>query len=422
VRARIRSCIMSRRQWPQGGEGGGFACRDGRRAVRDAWRKEKAAVRDERNEVLARQLLEYSVELEPGERLIIEVNGREALELARVLVRQATALGAVTFWYYNDLSLQRQFIRYATEEQFRAFADLHLVLMRQCDAWLGVAADDNPFDLADVSPQQLQLHQTLYVKPVHQEVRVKGTKWCILRFPSRSIAQMSEMSQESYEDLYYDVCCLDYAGMSRAMDPLMELMERTDAVHIVAPGTDLTFSIKDIPILKWDGKSNIPDGELMTAPVRESVNGTLTFNTPGLFRGSVFRDVRLDFHEGKIVGASCQGDVKRLNEILDMDEGARYVGEFALGLNPFILHPSRDVLFTEKIAGSFHVAAGNCYDEASNGNHSAIHWDLVQIQRKEYGGGEIYFDGELVRRDGLFVDEELERSFSAEALRGTQAS
>jgi aminopeptidase len=376
-------------------------------------------VRDERNEILARQLLEYSVELEPGERLIVEVGGREALELARVLIRQATELGAVPFWYYNDLSLQRQWIMYATKEQFRIFAGLHLTLMRQGDAWLGLAADDNPFDLADVSPQRLQMHQTLFVKPVHQEVRVKGTKWCILRYPSRSVAQLSEMSQESYEDLYYEVCCLDYARMSRAMDPLAELLERTDAVHIVAPGTDLTFSIKGIPILKWDGKCNIPDGELMTAPVRDSVEGSIAFNTPALFRGSVFHEVRLDFREGQIVDASCQGDTERLNEILDTDEGARYLGEFALGLNPFILQPSRDVLFTEKIAGSFHLAAGNCYDEASNGNHSAIHWDLVQIQRKEYGGGQIYFDGKLVRKDGLFVDEELERAFSAEELRGT---
>jgi aminopeptidase len=375
-------------------------------------------VRDERNEVLARQLLKYSVELEPGEKLIIEVGGREALELARVLIRQATELGAVPFCYYNDLSLERQWIKYATEEQFRVFAGLHLTLMRQCDAWLGLAAHDNPFDLADISPQQLRMHQTLFVKAVHQEVRVKGTKWCILRFPSRSVAQLSEMSQESYEDLYYEVCCLDYARMSRAMDPLAELLERTDAVHIVAPGTDLTFSIKDIPILKWDGKRNIPDGELMTAPIKESVKGSITFNTPCLFRGSVFHEVRLDFREGQIVDASCQGDAMRLNEILDTDEGARYLGEFALGLNPFILHPSRDVLFTEKIAGSFHLAAGNCYDEASNGNYSAIHWDLVQIQREEYGGGETYFDGKLARKDGAFVDQELERAFSAGELRG----
>ncbi len=382
-------------------------------------RREKGTiVRDERNEVLARQLLGYSIELQPGERLFIEVSGREALELTKVLVRQATQRGAVPFWYFNDASFQRQWIPFATEEQFRARTDWHLRLVEQSDAWLVVIADDNPFDLADVSAQQLRMNQTLYVKPVHQEIRVRRTKWCILHYPSNSIAQLSEMSQESYEDLYYDVCCLDYARMSKAMDPLAELMERTDIVHLVAPGTDLTFSIKGIPSMKWDGKSNIPDGELLTAPVKDSVNGTITFNTPGLFKGSVFHDVRFELRDGKIVDATCQGDNERLNQILDTDEGARYIGEFALGLNPFILHPSRDVLFTEKIAGSLHLAAGNCYDDASNGNRSAIHWDLVQIQRKEYGGGEIYFDGELIREDGVFVDEELERSFSAEALKG----
>ena len=375
-------------------------------------------MRDERNEVLAKQLLAYSIELQPGERLFIEVSGREALELGKVLIRQATEIGAVPFWYISDLSLMRKWLSWATEAQFNAYADLHLRLLRRCDAWLGVTADDNPFDLADVAPEQLQMHQTLFVKPVHQEIRVRQTKWCILNYPSNSMAQLSEMSRESYEDLYYDVCCLNYARMSKAMDPLAELMERTDLVHIVAPGTDLTFSIKGIPSMKWDGKSNIPDGELLTAPVRDSVNGTITFNSPALFKGAVFHDVKFEFRAGRIVEATSQGDNERLNQILDTDDGSRHIGEFALGLNPFILHPSRDVLFTEKIAGSFHLAVGNCYDDASNGNRSAIHWDLVQIQRKEYGGGEIYFDGELLRKDGAFVDEELQRSLSAEALKG----
>jgi len=375
-------------------------------------------MKDERNEVLARQLLEYSIDLQPGEKLIVDVAGTEALELAKVLIKQATRKGAVPYWYYNDASLQRQWIAHATEEQFRAQANLHLRLMEECDAWLGLAASDNPFDLADVRAEQLRMHQTLFVKPVHHGVRVKQTKWCLLRFPSNSVAQLSEMSRESYEDLYYDVCCLDYAKMSSAMDPLVELLERTALVRVVAPGTDLTFSIKGIPAIKWDGKSNIPDGELMTAPVRDSAQGTITYNTPGVHEGAVFHDVRFDLRDGRIVNATCQGNDGRLNEILDTDEGARYIGEFALGLNPFILHPSRDVLFTEKIAGSFHFTPGNCYEDASNGNQSAIHWDLVQIQRKEYGGGEIYFDGELIRKDGIFVDEALERSFSAETLGG----
>jgi aminopeptidase len=344
------------------------------------------------------------------------VGGSEALELAKVVIRQATAVGAVPFWHYNDPSLQRQWISHATEDQYEAFTSLHLHLLDECDAWLMVRAEDNPFDLADLQPEQLKMYQRLYVEPVLERRQARGVKWCLLRYPSNSVAQLSEMSKEAYADLYYAVCCLDYASMSVAMDPLVELFERTDMVHIVGPDTDLTFSIKDIPSMKWDGRSNLPDGELMTAPVRESVNGFIAYNSPGLYQGIVFHGIRFEVKNGRIVDASCHGDDERLNGILDMDEGARYFGEFALGLNPFILHPSRDVLFTEKIAGSFHLTPGNCYEEASNGNHSAIHWDLVQIQREDYGGGEIYFDGELVRKDGVFVDEELERSFSGEAL------
>jgi aminopeptidase len=380
--------------------------------------EERRAMKDERDEILAQQLLNYSLDLQRGERLMVEVCGHEALELAKVVIRQATAKGAIPFWHYNDPSLQRQWIGGATQAQYEAFTHVYLHMLDHCEAWLIVRAEDNPFDLADLRPEQVKMYQKLYLEPVLERRRSRGIKWCLLRYPSNSVAQLSEMSREAYADLYYNVCCLDYAGMSAAMDRLVGLFESTDMVHIVRPGTDLTFSIKGIPSMKWDGKSNLPDGELMTAPVRDSVNGTITYNTPGLYQGAVFHDIRFTIEDGRIVDASCHGDNDRLNAILDTDEGARYFGEFALGLNPFILHPSRDVLFTEKIAGSFHLTPGNCYEDASNGNHSAIHWDLVQIQREDYGGGEIYFDGELVRKDGVFVDAELERSFSGEALGG----
>jgi aminopeptidase len=208
--------------------------------------------------------------------------------------------------------------------------------------------------------------------------------------------------------------------MSRAQDRLKELMEATDRVQIRGPGTDLCFSIKGIGVIKCDGKRNIPDGEVYTAPVRESVNGTITYNTPSLYQGVVYNDIRFTFEGGKIVKASCSGDDGTLNKILDTDEGARFVGEFAIGVNPFILEPMKDTLFDEKIAGSFHLTPGQCYDEAKNGNQSAIHWDLVQIQRPDYGGGEIWFDGKLVRKDGAFTDEDLERSFGADNLRSSQ--
>ena len=195
--------------------------------------------------------------------------------------------------------------------------------------------------------------------------------------------------------------------MDRAMDPLKELMERTDKVHIVAPGTDLRFSIKDIPTVKCAGQMNIPDGEVYTAPVKNSVNGVLSYNTPTIYDGTTFENIRLEFKNGKIIKATGS-DTEKLNHILDSDEGARYIGEFALGLNPFILKPMKDILFDEKIMGSFHFTPGNSYDEAPNGNSSQVHWDMVCIQTSECGGGEIWFDDTLIRKDGMFIPEELQ--------------
>ena len=373
-------------------------------------------MKDRRNETLARVLLTYSVDLQPGEKLFLEMRGLESLELAKEVVGQATRMGGVPFWWYNDPWLSRTWVDGASEEQMKAFADLHLLLAKECDAWLGFYAPDNAFEMAGADPEQMKLLQKLYIEPVQWRERIRNSKWCLLSYPTNSMAQLAEMSKEAYEDFYYDVCCLDYARMSKAMDPLVELMENTDQVRIVSPHTDLTFSIKSMPAIKCDGKENIPDGEVFTAPVKDSVSGRITFNIPAMERGLVFNDISLQFREGKVVEATCQGSTEVLKEILDMDEGARYLGEFALGVNPHMVRPMKSALFDEKMAGSLHVALGDCVQEAFNGNESGIHWDLVLNQTEEYGGGEIYFDGELIREDGKFVDRDLEQSFSAEAL------
>ncbi len=373
-------------------------------------------MKDKRNEILARNLVNYSVRLQPGETIMIEIKGKETLELAKEIIKEVTRVGGIPFWYYSDESLQRNWIMGATEKQFRAFGRLHLKLMKECDAYLGLRGSDNPFDLADIDSKQTKLNQKLFYKPVHLEQRVKRTKWCVLRFPNNAMAQLAETSQEKFEKFYYDVCNLNYAKMSKAMDRLVSVLEKTDRVRIVGPNTDLSFSIKNIPVVKCDGTRNIPDGEVYTAPVRDSINGHITYNTPSLHDGITFTGIRFEFRRGKIVDASCQGYTEKLNEILDTDKGARYVGEFAIGVNPYIKHPMKDTLFDEKIAGSFHLTPGQCYDEAPNGNDSTIHWDLVTIQRKDYGGGEIYLDDRLFRKDGVFVDKKLEQSFSARAL------
>jgi aminopeptidase len=221
------------------------------------------------------------------------------------------------------------------------------------------------------------------------------------------MAQLANMSTEAFEDFYFDVCNLDYAKMDRAMDPLQWLMSKTDKVRIVAPGTDLTFSIKGIGAQKCSGERNIPDGEVYSCPVRDSVNGTIAYNTPSVYNGFTYENIKFTFENGKIVEATAN-DTDRINALLDSDDGARHIGEFSLGFNPYILHPMKDTLFDEKIAGSLHFTPGQAYEVTDNGNRSSIHWDLVLIQRPEYGGGEVYFDDVLIRKDGLFVIPELE--------------
>ena len=361
---------------------------------------------DPRNRQLAKQLIEYSVKLQPGEKVYIEIKGLHAMELGRAVVTAATEAGGVPFWYYNDEELSRGFIRNAGEEQFAAWGQFHKPIMESVDAYIGLRGSTNPFDLVDVDKERMKWHDQAYWGEVHIPIRLKK-KWCVLRYPNPAMAQAAERSTEEFADFYYDVCTLDYARMSKAMDPLAELIDTTKRVHIKGPGTDLAFSIEGLPAVKCDGGRNIPDGEVYTAPVRDSVNGTIQYNTKTRQGGAVLENVKFVCKDGKIVEATCDGDDGKLQEALDIDEGARYFGEFALGVNPYINTPMLDTLFDEKIAGSFHLTPGNAYETANNGNKSAQHWDIVLIQTPEWGGGEIWFDDVLVRKDGLFVPESL---------------
>ena len=340
---------------------------------------------DERVKTLAKNLVNYSCRVKAGDKVYINYTGPSTEDLARQLVKEVYAAGGLPFAHYI----------LAAQE------------MSQMDCYIGVRGSDNVSELSDVPADKMNLYETLYSTPVHHGIRVPKTRWVVLRYPNASMAQLSGTSSEAFEDFYFQVCNLDYSKMSRAMKALVELMNRTDKVRLTGRDTDLTFSIKDIPAIACDGQLNIPDGEVYTAPVRDSINGVITYNTPSLYQGFTFENVRLEFENGKIVKATAN-NTERLNQILDTDEGARYVGEFAIGVNPYILKPMKDILFDEKIMGSIHFTPGNCYDDAYNGNASAIHWDLVMIQREEYGGGEIYFDDCLIRRNGRFVLPELD--------------
>ncbi len=362
---------------------------------------------DERVKRLAYNLIHASIRVRPGDKVFIHYTGASTLPLVRQLIKETYAAGALPFPHAADPQVERETLMGCTREQLELMARTDAYQMARMDCYLAIRGSDNTAELSDVPPEKMALYNTYYTTPVHHDIRVPKLRWCVMRYPNNAMAQLNGQSLEAFEDFYFDVCTLDYGKMDRAMTPLVERMERADRVRIVGPGTDLEFSIKGVPAIKCAGEMNIPDGEVFTAPVRESVNGTLTYNTPALYQGFTFENISFTFENGRIVQARAN-DTRRLEKILDTDPGARYVGEFALGVNPYILKPMKDTLFDEKIMGSFHFTPGNCYDEAPNGNVSSIHWDLVCIQRPEYGGGEIWFDDVLIRKDGRFVLPELD--------------
>lgn len=371
----------------------------------ELFNKEGKYMTDPRNTILASNLINYSCELKEGEKVLIESEGMET-PLVKELIKEAYKAKAFPFVTTKNNNSKRELLMNITKEQLDLMAKYEALRMKDMDAYIGIRASKNSSELSDVPEEKMNLYNKYFRAPVHSNIRVPNTKWCVLRYPSYSMSQSAGMSTEAFEEFYYNVCNLDYSKMSKAMDSLVELMNKTDNVRIVGPGTDLIFSIKDIPAIKCDGKSNIPDGEVFTAPVQTSINGTLSYNTPSIYNGFTFNNIKLEFNDGKIINATAN-DTQRINAILDTDDGSRYVGEFAIGVNPYILHPMKDTLFDEKISGSIHFTPGRCYDEAPNGNKSAIHWDLVLIQRPDYGGGEIYFDDVLIRKDGLFIIDEL---------------
>jgi aminopeptidase len=360
-------------------------------------------MKDQRYTRLARLLVNYSAQLQPGEKVLIEAYDIPP-DFTTELIRAADDAGGIPLVSTYQMPVLRALFNAATEEQMKLIGDIECGRMRSVQAYIGVRGNHNIAEMSDVPADKMALYEKNWWHRVHSEIRVKHTKWVVLRWPHPSMAQLAGMSTEAFEDFYFRVCAdVDYALMAKASEPLRALMNKTDRVRIIGPGTELMFSIKDIPAIPCAGERNIPDGELFTCPVKDSVNGHISFNTETLYRGKVFSGIKLEFKDGKIVHAEAGSLTRELNDILNADEGARYIGEWSLAFNPHILSPMRDILFDEKIAGSFHLTPGQAYEEADNGNRSQIHWDMVLIQRPEWGGGEIYFDDILIRKDGMFV-------------------
>ncbi len=365
---------------------------------------------DPRIRKLADLLIGHSTALRKGEKILIEATDVPR-QIVSALIDSSVEAGGVPLVLWKDNQILRDLYQAgdvaAVEERLEAMGRVERFQMEQVQAYIGVRGAHNTTEFSQVPPEKMKIYQERIFSHVHGKCRVPNTRWCVLRWPTPSMAQLAEMGTDRFEDFYFDVVLVDYSKMAEAVKPLVELMSRTDRVRVVGPGeTDLSLSIKDIPVIPCSGSHNIPDGECFTAPVKESINGVIRYNAKTIYHGVTFDDIRLEFRDGKVVGSSSSND-EALEKILDSDAGSRYVGEFSLGFNPKITRPMCDILFDEKIGGSLHMAVGSSYDDAPNGNTSSVHWDMVLIQTPAYGGGEIYFDDTLIRKDGLFVVDEL---------------
>ncbi|MBE6443275.1 MAG: aminopeptidase [Alphaproteobacteria bacterium] len=364
---------------------------------------------DDRITKLAENILKNSVKLKKGEKIYIEAFSESTKDLFNEFIRIATKMGAVPFYMYNDNSFVKNLVDNANPQQIEQYAKWHKSLMDDMDCYVAVRGYDDLFAMSDVSPAKMKTYNEIYYNLVHFDARIPNTRWCVMRYPNDTMAAVSKMSKKSLEDFFFDCCLVDYKKMGKAMQPLKKLMDKTDKVRIKGINTDLEFSIKDLKAVVCDGNMNIPDGEVYTAPVKNSINGYIQFNTDTLYGGVYYSNIYLEFEDGKIIKAESRANNDKLQKQLSVDEGAKYMGEFAIGVNPYIRKEMMDILFDEKIACSLHMAIGNSYsDETFNGNRSSVHWDLVLIQDKAHGGGEIWFDDKLIRKDGVFVVKELQ--------------
>lgn len=357
-------------------------------------------------ETLSKRIIKESLKIKENERVFISYHDDHCKSFVKYLITAIIECKGIPFVKRVDSDIQAYLLKNTKDNRIEHLHKMSLEEVNWYDAIIEITYTTNIYEEREVDKEVRS--KVIRALKESRDIRNKEKKWILLNYPSLLDAYKAKMDYDSYYKHAIESMLLNYEKMKEMILPLKEWMEKTDKVRIVGPDTDLTFSIKGMPAIPCLGDFNLPDGEIFTAPLKKSVNGRITYNTPSPYLGNVFTNVSLTFEKGKIIKATCNEDNEKLENILNTDEGSSYIGEFALGFNPVILDPMGDILFDEKIKGSLHFTPGDSYAEADNGNHSSIHWDMVLIQREEYGGGEIYFDDVLIRKNGVFVLPDLE--------------
>jgi len=354
-------------------------------------------------DAIADVITSHSLKIIPGDKVLIDATD-DCDDLIIAVVKSTQAKGGLPFVLHQSSRVRRAWLMGITDEQLASWYGSMYQLRKEMDCILTIRSQNNGFELADVPQEAIRKFAGMGIS-LGKNARKPTLRTSLIRYPTESFAQQCGMSTDACEEYFFKVCTLNYPLLHQEMEPLKAALDRASQVRILSPGTDISFSVEGIQCSISAGTWNIPDGETAMKIVRESVNGIISYNVPSNHQGFVFRDIKLTFKRGQVVGIEAN-DAKRMEAILDTDEGARYIGEFAIGVNPYLRRPIIDTLFDEKMAGSLHFTPGGTDKE---GNDSSVHWDIVQTHMPEYGGGEIYLDGNLWRKDGLFVDEPLKR-------------
>jgi aminopeptidase len=364
---------------------------------------------DPRIEMLAEVLVNYSIQAKPGDRVLIE-GSTLAEPLIKACYAQVLHAGGHPLTNISLPGTDVLFYKYASEEQLKHIPAPRRLAMETYDARIAIIADDNTKALSNADPKKMSIRSkaTGELLKLMLERSARGEmRWVATLFPTSAHAQDAEMSLTEYEDFVYSACLPEaddpvgyWQRFSEWQERLVMWLKGKTRVHVKGKETDLSLSIAGRPFINCDGRMNMPDGEVFTGPVEDSMSGHVLFSYPAIYQGREVSGIHLRFEKGRVVEATAEKNEEFLHKMLEIDAGAKLVGEFAIGTSKTITKFTREILFDEKISGSFHMALGAGYPESGSKNESAIHWDMICDLRE---GGEIWVDDELLYKNGKFV-------------------
>ena len=352
---------------------------------------------DKRWQQLGELLVNYATEVQPGERVMIAMGEVQTLPLAEAVYAAAVRAGAYPQVQFLSETLRHALLKYGSGEQLAWVPEIEAYGMEWADVYIGLRGAYNLHMHAQIPADRLSLNQGAMGKV--STLRWEKTRWCVIRVPNAAFAFQAEMDEETVEEMFFNACLLDWEVESRRWREWAQTLGRASTVRVVGKETDLRFSVQGRTWIVGDGKFNMPDGEIHTAPLTSTIDGQIYFEDPGVLGGRLMHDIRLRWEMGRLVEATAGTNQDYLQSIVRTDAGASLIGEFAFGTNPYVTAFTKDILIDEKIGGTVHIALGRSYPESGGDNRSAIHWDIIKDIRRE---GAVYVDGGLVLEGGVF--------------------